>query len=141
MCQPAPNKPSSIPIILYFQNAASLNFGSPVTAQKPNIGSILFMSAERAGPVCIFCALPNNSHGILEIRPLAHQAKLSCLDRTQTFVFLPNCAARCSENTSRTLFAAYLCPPLLNTPTIVAYAGRGRGDHIYGYGLDNVRRM
>ena len=89
--------------------------------------------SERARPVCIFCALPNNSHGILEIRPLAHQAKLSCLDRTQTFVFLTNCAARCSENTSRTLFAAYLCPPLLNTPTIVAYAGRGRGEHIYGW--------
>ena len=26
--------------------------------------------SERARPVCIFCALPNNSHGILEIRPL-----------------------------------------------------------------------
>ena len=40
--------------------------------------------------VCIFCALPNNTRAwILEIRPLLHtQAKLSCLDRTQTFVFL-----------------------------------------------------
>ena len=55
VCQPAPNKPSSIPIILYFQNAASLNFGSPVTAQKPNIGSILFMSASERD-LCVYSA-------------------------------------------------------------------------------------
>ena len=86
-------------------------------------------SCQRGGTVCIFCALPNNTRWILEIRPRLHAS--------QTFMFGPKTnfqrTVRCWENTSRTLFAAYLCPPLLNTPTIVAYAGRGRGDHIYGW--------